>query len=123
VHEPVLLRHIWDTPLIVSEDDKVKVTKMDFVYISELLLIIIELFGGVVSRIMVSEQAVEVFPALSLNHTYTVFVPSPVVNVHAFDVAYASHDEHELVLLMHIWETLPELSEADNVKVTDRVFA
>jgi len=86
-------------------------------------LIVIELFGGVISSMMVSGQDVEVFPAPSLYHTYTVFVPSPVVNVHAFVVAKVSHAVHELVLLMHIWDTLPELSDADNVKVTARVFA
>jgi hypothetical protein len=44
--------------------------------------------GAVVSRIIVSEYGdVFGFPAPSLYHTYTVFVPSPLVNVHAFDVA------------------------------------
>jgi hypothetical protein len=101
VHELVLLRHIWDTPLKLSDADKDNVTEVDFAYAS-LLLMIIELEGGVVSRMMVSEQDAEVFPALSLYHTYTVFVPSPVVNVHAFDVAKVSHAVHELVLFMHI---------------------
>jgi hypothetical protein len=83
---------------------------------------VIELLGGVMSSMMVSENGVVFwFPAASLYHAYTVFVPSPVVNVHAFDVAYVSHVVHELVLLTHIWET-PLASDADNVKVTDVVF-
>jgi len=102
--------------------DKVNVTEVVFVYAAPPLMVI-ELFGGVVSSMMVSGQDVEVFPAASLYHTYTVFVPSPVSNVHAFVVVYASHAVHEPVLLMHIWETLPELSEAVNVKLTEVVFA
>ena len=73
---------------------------------------------------MVSEQDVEVFPAASLYHIYTVFVPSPLVNVHAFGVVtYVSHAVHDVVLLMHICDTLPELSEADKVSVTETLFA
>jgi hypothetical protein len=83
---------------------------------------IIELLGGVISRIIESEYGVVfAFPAPSLYQTYTVFVPSPVVNVHAFDPAKVSQDVHELVLLMHIWDT-PLESLADKVKVTDVAF-
>jgi hypothetical protein len=102
VHELVLLMHICETPLVESEADNVTVTEVVFVYVA-LLLMIIELFGGVLSSMTVSEQDDEVFPAPSLYHTYTVFVPSPLVNVHAFGVVvYVSHDEHDVVLLMHI---------------------
>jgi len=76
-----------------------------------------------VSRKIVSENGVAAgvgFPTLSLNQTYTVFVPSPVVNVHALDVAYASHAEQEVVLLMHICDT-PLASDADKVNVTGKV--
>jgi hypothetical protein len=78
--------HIWETPLKLSVADNVNVTDVDCVY-AALLLIITELLGGVVSSTIVSEQDAEVFPAASLYHTYTVFVPSPVVIVHALDVA------------------------------------
>jgi hypothetical protein len=122
VQELVLLMHIWETPLVASEADKAKVTDVNFVY-AALLLIMIELLGGVVSRMMLSEYGVVFgFPAPSLYHTYTVFVPSPVSNVHAFVVAYASHAVQELVLLMHIWETPLVASEADKVKVAKVKF-
>jgi hypothetical protein len=85
VHELVLLIHICETPLKLSEADKVNVTEVVFVYAAP-PLIVIELFGGVVSSMMVSGQDVDVFPAASLYHTYTVFVPSPVSNVHALVV-------------------------------------
>jgi hypothetical protein len=78
--------------------------------------------GAVISRIIVSVYDVEEFPAASLYHAYTVFVPSPVVNVHAFDVAYVSQEVHEPALLMHIWETPLNVSVADKVNVTDVVF-
>ena len=79
--------HICDTPL-ASDADNVKVTDVVFAYAAPLLMII-ELFGGVMSRMMVSELhgVAFWFPAASLYHAYTVFVPSPVVNVHALDVA------------------------------------
>jgi hypothetical protein len=79
--------HICETPLNESEADNVKVTDVDCVY-AALLLMIIELLGGVMSSMMVSENGVVFwFPAASLYQTYTVFVPSPVVKVHAFVVA------------------------------------
>jgi hypothetical protein len=71
---------------------------------------------------MVSVYDVEAFPAASLYHAYTVFVPSPVVNVHALDVAYVSQAVHDVVLLRHICDTPLNVSVADNVKVTDVVF-
>jgi hypothetical protein len=99
------------------------VTVCALVYVVLFAGLAIDTVGGVASRIIVSEYGdVFAFPAPSLYHTYTVFVPSPVVNVHAFDVANASHDVHDAELLMHICETPLIESVADKAKVTDVDF-
>ena len=40
-----------------------------------------DIVGAVVSRIIESLAETDTFPAASLNQTYTVFVPSPMLNV------------------------------------------
>ena len=44
--------------------------------------LVIVTMGAVVSRVMESLAALDTFPAESLNHTYTVFCSSPLVNVY-----------------------------------------
>ena len=60
-------------------------------------------------------------PQVSLNQTFTVFIPLPVVKFQLFVVAKAAHDEHAIVLLMHIW--IGGLSSiAVRVNVADVLF-
>ncbi len=60
-------------------------------------------------------------PQVSLNHTNTVFVPLPVVNVQLFVGANVAHEVQLVVLLMHIWIG-GLLSLAVNVRVTVALF-
>jgi hypothetical protein len=75
--------------------------------------------GGVASRAIVSLHAVEMFPAASLNTVYTVFVPSPLVSVHALDAENGSHGSvsNTPSLLIRIWETPERASVAVKVSV------
>jgi len=56
----------------------------------------------------------------SLNWARTVFVPVPEVNVQVFVVAYGSQEVHDSPRLVKcIWATVPELSVAESVSVTE----
>jgi hypothetical protein len=59
----------------------VKVAAVPLVFAAPALIVKLPQVGAVVSKIIVSVVSVLVFPKLSLNLIYTVFVPSPAVNV------------------------------------------
>ena len=64
-----MLVHICETPLVASVADSANVTEVVLVYAAPLLMMI-ELEGGVVSRVIVSENGDALaFPVASLNQT------------------------------------------------------
>ena len=95
-----LLNCIAETSF-VSEDDRVRVTDLVFVYTAPPLIVTVP-DGGVVSRMMVSVIAAVVqFPVLSLTLAYTVLILSPVVRFQLLVAAYGSAVDHVVLSLLN----------------------
>ena len=107
-------------PLPVSVAKSVKATPVVLLYWAPLFIVIVPV-GGVVSIIKTIESltALDQLPALSLNLTYTYFVPAPLVSVQFLVVAYVSAADHaELLFENCIWDTPETASVAERFNVT-----
>ena len=81
---PLSLLHVTSfTPLVLSDALPSRVRMLLVaVYVSFEVGLVMVTMGAVVSKVMLSFAEFDIFPVESLNHTYTVFCSSPLVNVY-----------------------------------------
>ena len=81
---PTSLLHVTEViPLVLSEALPPRLTVLLVVAWVELDVgLVMVTVGTVVSRVIESFTALDIFPAASLYHTYTVLLPSPPINVY-----------------------------------------
>ena len=80
---PLLLHVTLLTPLVLSEVLPPKLMVLvGEVYVALDVGLVMVTVGAVVSRVIESLAVFDTFPAASLYHTYTVLLPSPLLNVY-----------------------------------------
>ncbi len=80
---PLLLHVTLITPLVLSEALPPKLIVLFVaVYVALDVGLVMVTVGAVVSRVIESLAVLDTFPAASLNQTYNVLLPSPLLNVY-----------------------------------------